>query len=120
MKRHMIGLAGVFWKIYMLGSRGFSPKWISWIRSLVQGGSICIRMNDENSTFFKPGKGLRQGDPLSLLLFNLVADVFTRMLMRAARVNLISGLLPQSEPRGIISLQYADDTLLLQQQQQSL
>jgi len=96
----------------MLGSRGFSPKWISWIRSLVQGGSICIRMNDENSVFFKPGKGLRQGDPLSPLLFNLVADVFSRMLMKAARQNLISGLLPQVMGGGVVSLQYADDTLL--------
>ena len=78
----------------------------------MQGGSLCIRMNDENSTFFKPGKGLRQGDPLSPLLFNLVADVFSRMLMRAAKVNLITGLLPHSKPGGIISLQYADDTLL--------
>jgi hypothetical protein len=34
------------------------------------------------------------------------------MLMRAARTNLISGLLPQAEPGVIISLQYVDDTLL--------
>jgi hypothetical protein len=96
----------------MLSSRGFSPKWISWIRSLVQGGSICIRMNDENSGFFKPGKGLRQGDPLFPLLFNLIAYVFSRMLMKAARKNLISGLLPQVMDGGVVSLQYADDTLL--------
>ena len=96
----------------MLKSRGFGDKWISWIRRVVRGGSLCIRINDENSTYFKPGKGLRQGDPLSPLLFNLVADVFSRMLMRATRVNLIFGLLTQIEPGGIISLQYADDTLL--------
>jgi hypothetical protein len=96
----------------MLMTRGFGAKWRGWISKVVQGGSLCIRMNDENSTFFKPGKGLRQGDPLSPLLFNLVADVFSRMLMRAAKVNLITGLLPHSEPGGIISLQYADDTLL--------
>jgi hypothetical protein len=95
----------------MLTKRGSGAKWREWISKVVQGGSICIRINDENSAFFKPGKGLRQGDPLSPLLFNLVADVFSRMLMRAAKVNLISGLLPQSEPGGIISLQYADDTL---------
>ena len=96
----------------MLFSRGFGGKWRSWLSKVVRGGSLCIRINDENSIFFKPGKGLREGDPLSPLLFNLVADVFTRMLMRAARVNLVSGLLPRAANGGILSLQYADDTLL--------
>jgi hypothetical protein len=32
--------------------------------------------------------------------------------MKAARVNLIFGLLPSVDSGGIISLQYADDTLL--------
>lgn len=96
----------------MLRSRGFNTRWIAKIRKLVEGGSLCIRIDDENSCFFKPGKSLRQGDPLSPLLFNLVADVFTRMLMKAAEQGLISGLLPQVVDGGIISLQYADDTLL--------
>jgi hypothetical protein len=52
--------------------------------SLVQGGSFSIRINDETSSYFHPGKGLRQGDPLSHLFFNLVVDVFTRMLCKAA------------------------------------
>lgn len=79
----------------MLRSRGFGEKWICWIRKVVRGGSICIRINDENSSYFKPGKGLRQGDALSPLLFNFVADVFSRMLMKAATQDLIIGLLPQ-------------------------
>jgi hypothetical protein len=41
-----------------------------------------------------------------------VADVFSRMLMKAAKQGLIIGLLPQVVEGGIISLQYADDTLL--------
>jgi hypothetical protein len=45
--------------------------------------SICVRINDRNGPYFKSGKGLRQGDPISALLFNLVVDVFTRMLMKA-------------------------------------
>ena len=49
---------------------------------------------------------------LSPLLFNLVVDIFTRMLMKAAANNLIFGLLPQVLEGGVISLQYADDTLL--------
>jgi hypothetical protein len=57
-------------------------RWINWVMSLVKGGSLSIRLNEENSPYFKPGKGLRQGDPLSPLLFNLVVDVFSRMLAK--------------------------------------
>ena len=96
----------------MLLSRGFAETWVNWVMKIVKGVSLCVRINDENSTYFKPRKGLRQGDPSSPLLFNLVADIFTRMLMKAAANNLISGLLPQVIEGGVISLQYADDTLL--------
>lgn len=41
-----------------------------------------------------------------------MADVFTRMLLKAARNDLISGLLPRVVEGGVISLQYANDTLL--------
>ena len=34
------------------------------------------------------------------------------MLLKAARHDLISGLLPRAVEGGVISLQYADDTLL--------
>ena len=44
-----------------------------------------------------------------------MADIFTRMLIKAARSNLVSGLMPQVIEGGIISLQYADDTLLFQE-----
>jgi hypothetical protein len=47
----------------MLVSRGFGAKWNAWIMRLVQGGSIAIRLNDENNYYFSPGKGLRQGGP---------------------------------------------------------
>jgi hypothetical protein len=69
----------------MLISGGFGRKWVSWIMSLVKNGSIAMRLNDENSSFFKAGKGLRQGDPLSPLLFNLVIDVFIKMMSKAAK-----------------------------------
>jgi hypothetical protein len=76
-------------------SRGFGRRWIGWIMKMVKGGSICIRINDVNSSFsfFRPSKGLRQGDPLSLLLFNLVVDVLTRMLSKAALKGYISGFM---------------------------
>jgi hypothetical protein len=78
----------------------------------VKGGSISIRINDENGPYFKPGKGLRQGDPLSPLLFNLVVDVFSWMLMKVASEGIITGLMSGMYPEGVVSLQYAVDTLL--------
>ena len=80
----MIGSAGLFLE-EMLISRGFGKTWVGWVMTVVKGGSLCVRINDENSTYFKPGKGLRQGDLLSPLLFDLVADIFTRMLVKDAR-----------------------------------
>jgi hypothetical protein len=46
------------------------------------------------------------------LLFNLVVDVFTRMLIKAAQGGYISGFMDNMYPEEVISLQYADDTLL--------
>jgi hypothetical protein len=96
----------------MLDCRGFGHKWIKWVMSLVKEGSISIRVNDESNSYFKPGKAIRQGDPLSPLIFNLVVDVFTRILIKAAAKNYITGFLDSLYPEGIINLQYTDDTLL--------
>jgi hypothetical protein len=43
----------------MLNSRGFGSRWIMWVMKLVKGGSISISLNNENSSYFKLGKGIR-------------------------------------------------------------
>lgn len=96
----------------VIESRGFSSIWTQWIRLLVKGGSLGILVNGEESPYFKPGKGLRQGDPLSPFLFNLVGDVFSRMLDKSVQGGLIQGVLQDFRVGGIVSLQYVDDTIL--------
>jgi hypothetical protein len=63
-----------------LRMKGFSTKWISWIKSFFIGGSVAINVNDDVGHFFQTRKGLRQGDPLSLLLFNLVTDMLAILI----------------------------------------
>jgi hypothetical protein len=76
----------------MLESRGFSPRWLRILRSLLNKGSLGVRINDENTDFFLTGKRVRQEDPISPILFNFMADVFTRMLLKAATRGHICGL----------------------------
>jgi len=96
----------------VLESRGFCNKWLSWMKCLIKGGSIGVNLNGEESPYFKAGKGLRQGDPILPLLFNLVGDVLTRILKKASEQDLIRGLLTDFREGGVISLQYADVTIL--------
>jgi hypothetical protein len=50
----------------MLRQRGFSPKFMGIIQSLLHKGSVGVRINDTNSNYFETSKGVRQGDPISL------------------------------------------------------
>jgi hypothetical protein len=64
------------------------------------GGSIAVKINEGTSPFFHPRKGLRQGNPLSPLLFNLVVNVFTRMLVKTSAKGYITGLMSSMDSIG--------------------
>jgi hypothetical protein len=49
---------------------------IRMIKQVTQGGSVGVKVNDEESNFFLTGKGLRQGDPIAPLLINCVVVCF--------------------------------------------
>jgi len=66
-----------------LQMKGFSPKWISWVKSFISGGSVAINVNNDIGHYFRTKKGLRQGDPLSPLLFNIVADMLAIFIQMA-------------------------------------
>jgi hypothetical protein len=79
----------------------------------VREGQVCIDINGERSAYFRTFRVLRQGDPLSPLLFNLVADALGVMLDSAVRQGHISGVLNNLIPGGISHIQYADDTVIM-------
>lgn len=80
---------------------------------LVSGGHTAVSVNGFVSNFFANGRGLRQGDPASPVLFNFVADAFSCMLSRAARCGHIAPVVSHLLPEGVSHLQYADDTIIL-------
>jgi hypothetical protein len=95
----------------MLESRGFGQIIRKWRKIFLVGGSFHVRINDTNSPYFVAGKGLKQGDPFPPILYNFVADVFSKTLSKAAQSNLIRGLLPGVVPGGVTSFQYVGDTI---------
>jgi hypothetical protein len=92
--------------------KGFDPIWCDRIKHFVQGGSVGIRVNDVIGHNFQTRKGLLQGDPLSPILFNIVADMLAIIIARAKDEDKVGSLLPHLIDGGISILQYADDTIL--------
>jgi hypothetical protein len=74
--------------------KGFSRKWCHWIDQMVSKGSVGVKVNDNTGRYFQTKKGLRQGDPLSPILFNLVADMLSTLINRAKDDDQIRGLVP--------------------------
>jgi hypothetical protein len=71
-----------------------------------------VNINGERSNFFKTFRGLRQGDPLSPLLLNLVVDALSVLLDKGVEKGHISDVLGDLVPGGISHIQYVDDTVI--------
>jgi hypothetical protein len=63
--------------------KGFTPQWHYLIAHFVEGGSVEIKVNNDIGHHFETIKGLRQGDRLSLLCFNIVAYMLAILIARA-------------------------------------
>jgi hypothetical protein len=62
---------------------------------------------------FQYQQGMRQGDPLSPILFYAVVDVLSILTDRAKEVGLIKGVFGNLITGGLVMLQYADDMIFL-------
>ncbi|EIE75871.1 hypothetical protein RO3G_00575 [Rhizopus delemar RA 99-880] len=81
---------------------GFPSTLVTSILSLFFGTSLCINVNGFLTTSIQQARGLRQGDPLSPLLFNLAIEPFLRSIWSSS---LISGFtFPRSIQLGLSNL----------------
>jgi hypothetical protein len=75
-------------------------------------GTVAVKVNNQVGPYFQSGKGLRQSDPLSPLLFNFVVDCLTKMVIKAQSNDRITGLISNLILKRVAILQYADDTIM--------
>ncbi|KAK1258442.1 hypothetical protein QJS04_geneDACA006646 [Acorus gramineus] len=97
----------------VMGLHGFNPRWIRMVRQCIDSARASLLINGEVTGYFPLNRGLRQGDPLSPILFVIVANVLSRLCEKAAGAGWISGLASSQEGSRVAILQYADDTILL-------
>lgn len=68
----------------VLAQLGFSQRWRDWISLILSASSSRVLVNGVPSPQFPHRRGLRQGDPLSPMLFILVMDVLNAMLRKTS------------------------------------
>ncbi|WJZ95294.1 hypothetical protein VitviT2T_014073 [Vitis vinifera] len=73
--------------------------------------SYAVLVNGNTKGWVKASRGLRQGDPLSPFLFTTVANVLSRMLLRAEERSLLEGFRVGRNRTRVSHLQFADDTI---------
>ena len=79
---------------------------------MITKGSVAIKVNDDVGHYFQTRKGVRQGDPLSPILFNIVVYMLAILIARAKENQQFKGVVPHLVDDGLSILQYADDTIL--------
>lgn len=90
---------------------GFGPLFCKWVQTLYSGVQSSVIVNGHLSEFFNLQRGVRQGCPLSPLLYVLVAETLAATLKACPRIKGLSLPAPLSSPSFLS--QYADDTSIL-------
>ncbi|CAL4948509.1 unnamed protein product [Urochloa decumbens] len=94
----------------VLAAWGFGQRWRGWISQLLSTASTRVLLNGSPGQPIEHRRGLRQGDPLSPMLFVLAMDLLNRLCVKAGD----DGLL---QPSGVSAIKhhcslYADDVIL--------
>lgn len=92
----------------VLEKAGFGKRLIGWVRRIYSSAVSCVKINGVVTNVFKLGRSVRQGCPLSAMLYALSAEPLAALLRQNRFIKEVE------VPGGGVSLvyQYADDTTI--------
>jgi len=97
----------------MLEKLGLCKKWINRILACLTSIFISILVNDCSTGEFRPGKGIRQENPLAPFFFLIVSGGLAKMIRQTKKLNMLQGVKVGSTELEICMLQYADDIIFI-------
>ncbi|XP_024004030.1 uncharacterized protein LOC112081502 [Eutrema salsugineum] len=97
--------------IRVLEALELPSTFVHWISECISSTSFSIAFNGGLIGFFKGMKGLRQGDPISSLLFAIVMDILSKKLDQGAANQVFQPHLLCISPL-VTHLSFADDLLI--------
>lgn len=99
----------------VLRSFGFNASFVNYINNILQSAHLSINVNGKACGYFTCTRGVRQGDPLSPLLFCLAEEVLSRgisLLVAQRNIMCIAGPQCVSPPSHVL---FADDVMVFLQ-----
>ncbi|XP_042499710.1 uncharacterized protein LOC122077876 [Macadamia integrifolia] len=97
---------------HVLRKFGFSETWIRWVYQMLVSAKISVIFNGGPIGYFGVERGLRQGDPISPMLFILAEEVLCRGLNKLVEENKLK---PIKGPRDVMTpvhSLFADDIFI--------
>ncbi|KAL4271626.1 hypothetical protein GQ457_13G020780 [Hibiscus cannabinus] len=91
---------------------GFSKKWCSWIRTCISTATLFILVNGSPTDSFSIKRDLRQGCPLSPILFNIVAEALSSMMSKDVSLGYFNGNQIGTNMEAISHIQFANDLIV--------
>ena len=82
----------LYLRIVLINHLGFNYPFIKWIFACISSASFVVLINGSTSRFLHSKRVLRQGFPLSPLLFLLVAEGMSMAILDAKRRSIFEGI----------------------------
>nr|XP_011470584.1 PREDICTED: uncharacterized protein LOC105353269 [Fragaria vesca subsp. vesca] len=102
----------VIWLLPLTQAFGFDPIFVQWVRALLLSAKLSLLINGRTVGYFSCERGVRQGDPLSPLLFCLAEEVLSRgisLLVSSGQLQRISSPRNTLAPSHVL---FADDVIV--------